>query len=283
MPVKSSLSEILRKMPLRFVCGWSGQTAEYFPIHSHPVLELVYHPRGSGTTTIGDGSQIDFEPCGTVIYPPRVRHDQRMRSRGIDICLHAAFSPGLPAGLPFFSEALYIPPSGPRGADSFVRTEFGHLARLRPDPDRQVELDLRITALLLRLLHLDHSGSRHRRLTPSEIYLAHARRFIAEHYARIAEVGEISRHVGVSEDYLRHLFARQGGTSLNRLLSQTRIERAKELLVHSRLPIKEIAAFAGFRTERYLATRFKRATRLTPGEYRQHALAGEIPAHTGEA
>ncbi len=268
---------------MRFVCGWSGETAKYFPLHSHSVIEFVHHPRGSGITTLEDGSQIDFEPGGTVIYPPGLRHDQRMRIRGIDICLHAALAPGSLAELPFFSAALYIPPSGPRGGDSFVRTEFARLARLRPDPDRQVELDFRITALLLRLLHLDHSSSRRRTPTLPEIYLTRARRFIAEHYARITDVGEISRHVGVSEDYLRHLFARQGGTSLNRLLRQTRIERAKELLVHSRLPMKEIAALAGFQTERYLATRFKRATRLTPGEYRQHALAGEIPAHTGEA
>lgn len=199
--------------------------------------------------------------------------------RGVDICLHAALSPGSPAEAPLFSAALYIPSSGPQEGDSFVRTEFTRLARLRPDPDRQVELDFRITALLLRLLHLDHSDSRQRTPTLPEIYLARARRFIAEHYDHITDVGEISQHVGVSEDYLRHLFARQGGTSLNRLFSQTRIERTKELLVHSRLPMKEIAALAGFQTERYLATRFKRAMRLTPGEYRQRALVGEIPAH----
>jgi len=281
MTAKPSLPALLRGAPLRFVCGWSGETAGYFPMHSHPVMELVHHPRGSGVTALGDGRRIDFEPHGTVIYPPRVRHDQRMRTRGVDICIHAALPAGL--ALPAFSEALYVPPSDPRGADPFIRAEFSGLAGLRPGAERQAELDLRVTALVLRLMQLDPSAAREDAAAPAETYLARARRFIAEHYARISGVGEIARHVGVSEDYLRHLFAREGGTSLNRLLGQTRIERAKELLIHTPLPIKEIASLSGFKTERYLSTRFRQATRLSPGAYRRRAAEGGIPSRASDS
>jgi len=241
-------------------------------MHSHPVIELVHHPRGSGVTALEDGREIEFQPHGTVIYPARLRHDQRMLTPGIDICLHVAQSAS--SGAELFPEALHIPPdsSGTQRGDRFVRTEFLHLACVRPDPRRRVELDLRVTALLARLLQLSPRMARENPLTFPETHVDRARQFISENYAGITSAGEIARHVDVSEDYLRHLFLEQGGPSLNLLLNQTRIERVKELLIHSRLPIKEIASLSGFKTERYLSTRFKQLTGIGPGTFRRQSL-----------
>jgi len=259
---------LLRQSPLRFVCGWRGSTGGYFPMHSHPVVELVYHPRGSGMTAFEDGRKIRFQPHGTVIYPARLRHDQRMSTPGIDVCLHVG-APG-----DWLPEPLYIPPDGPgtKRADRFVRTEFLHLAQVRPDASRRVELDLRITALVARLLQLGPLAAHENPSDTPETHVDRARQFISENYARITSAGEVARHVGVSEDYLRHLFIEHGGPGLNRLLNQTRIERVKELLIHSRLPIKEIASLSGFKTERYLSTRFKQLTGVGPSTFRRESL-----------
>ena len=258
---------LLRQSPLRFVCGWRGSTSGYFPMHSHPVMELVHHPRGSGVTAFEDGREIVFQPHGTVIYPARLRHDQRMSTPGVDICLHVK-APG-----EWLSEPLYIPPdsSGTKRADRFVRTEFLHLAQVRPDTGRRVELDLRITALLARLLQLAPLAAHENPPAIPETHVDRARQFICENYARITGAGEVARHVGVSEDYLRHLFIEHGGPGLNRLLNQTRVERVKELLVHSRLPIKAITSMSGFKTERYLSTRFKQFTGVGPSAFRRQS------------
>ena len=255
------------QVPLRFVCGWRGSTSGYFPMHSHPVVELVHHPRGSGVTAFEDGRKIGFQPHGTVIYPARLRHDERMTTPGVDICLHVK-APG-----EWLSEPLYIPPdsSGTKRADRFVRTEFLHLAQVRPDTGRRVELDLRITALLARLLQLAPLAAHENPPAIPETHVDRARQFICENYARITGAGEVARHVGVSEDYLRHLFIEHGGPGLNRLLNQTRVERVKELLVHSRLPIKAIASMSGFKTERYLSTRFKQFTGVGPSAFRRQS------------
>ncbi len=241
-------------------------------MHSHPVMELVYHPRGSGMTSLESGQKIAFQAHGTVIYPARIRHDQRMFAPGVDICIHAAQDPS--CNEEWFPEALYIGPGSgeSRYVDRFVRSEFFHLAQVRADPKRMVELDLCVTALMARLLQLSPLAIRDNPLTSQESHVDVARQFVNENYAKITSAGEIARHVGVSEDYLRHLFLEHGGTSLNRLLNQTRIERAKELLVHSRLPIKEIATLSGFKTERYLCTRFKQLTGSGPGAFRRQTL-----------
>jgi|GEM_PF-498113 len=279
-PVSSPFAEILQRHPLTFVYSWPVRVREYCPMHSHPVVELVYHPGGSGITTLEGGREIPFAPQETVIYPAHTRHDQRMLTPGTDLCVHFEDLPES-AGGPLFAEAISIPPGGPGAppgrADPLVRTEFRHLARLRSDPERQPELNLRVTALVLRLLALRQSAARELPEDSPDLHLARAKRYIADHYARIGSVEEIARHVGVSGDYLRHLFAARGGVSLNRLLNRTRIERVKELLVHSRLPLKAIAPLTGFRTERYLSTRFRQFTGMSPGLFRRRAGCGEVP------
>jgi AraC-like DNA-binding protein len=268
------LIEHLRKNPLRFICGWRGSVTGYYPRHFHTAIELVHHPRGQGTTTLGDGRRLDFVPHSTVIYPVRCLHDQRMSQPGEDICVHVAVPP---KAARLFAHPLYIPPPSRKGAlrDRFVQDEFHNLSRLRADSVNRVELDFRVTALVARLLHLNPSSAWSVPCSPAEVYLQQARRFIGENYARLTGVGEVARHVGISEDYLRHLFAEQGGSSLNRTLNQIRLERAKELLLHSRLPVKEIAALSGFKTERYLTTRFKRWSGSSPGRFRRESQVKE--------
>lgn len=225
-------------------------------------------------TTLGNGLQIEFEPYGTVIYPAWLDHDQRMISEGVDVCLH--LEPGdSDAGIDeLFSGAYYIPPlrTGTHRGDSFIHAEFLHLAQIRSDPIRHVELDLRATALVARLLQFGRPFNQVTQQASADVYIERAQRYIRENHAQIQTMGEIAEHVGVSEDYLRHLFAEQGKDSPNRLLNGAKIARVKELLIHSQLPLKEIAAQTGFQTERYLSTRFKKLTGLSPGAFRRQAV-----------
>jgi AraC-like DNA-binding protein len=272
---KKSEAETLLLHPLRFVCSWKGSASVgYFRLHSHPYIELVYHPRGVGVTTLGNGMQIEFEPYGTVIYPSWLDHDQRMTCDGVDVCLHVEPGDSDETLKALFSGAYYIPPirAGANRGDAFIHSEFMQLAQIRSDPIRHVELDLRATALVARLLQFGRPFNQVTQQASAEVYIERAQAYIRENHAQIQTMGEVAEHVGVSEDYLRHLFSEQGKESPNRLLNGTKIARVKELLIHSRLPIKEIAAQTGFQTERYLSTRFKKMTGLSPGAFRRQGV-----------
>jgi AraC-like DNA-binding protein len=93
--------------------------------------------------------------------------------------------------------------------------------------------------------------------------------YIREHFACIDRMQEVADHVGVSYDHLRHVFKRDRGMGLNEFLSMVRMERAKSLLLHSRLPIKTIASQCGFKTDRYFSTCFRQAVGLSPGRFRR--------------
>jgi AraC-like DNA-binding protein len=53
-----------------------------------------------------------------------------------------------------------------------------------------------------------------------------------------------------------------------------RLDKAKELLCETTLPIGEIAEQLGFRDQYYFARFFKAKIGMTPGEYRQTSSGG---------
>nr|ACP17931.1 putative AraC family transcriptional regulator [Pseudomonas nitroreducens] len=65
----------------------------------------------------------------------------------------------------------------------------------------------------------------------------------------------------------RHL--QQAGTSYQQILDDLRQELAEHYLVHSDLPIQDIAQYLGFTESRSFHRGFKGWTNQTPGEYRQ--------------
>src|ERR1700682_4305428 len=59
-------------------------------------------------------------------------------------------------------------------------------------------------------------------------------------------VPELARLVNLSHSRLGHLFKNQTGVSLNRFLSDVRLDRAAELLRSTEIQIKEISYMVGY-------------------------------------
>ncbi len=273
----SSALQLLRgTTPLKFVCAWSQETTlRPCPMHDHAVIELVYHPTGQGATSLADGTTLSYGAGGVVLYSAHVAHDQTPNQPGADVCVHVQ----VPAPVAkLFPPAAYYPPV----SDPYVGEEFWSLSRTPPQTDASLGavLDLRVTALLLRL-HVaasirDQAGDL------QSVYLQKARQYLREHFATMPDVAAVAVHVGVSEDYLRHLFQKREGSGINQALTRIRIERAKELLRHSRLPLKAVAEQCGFQNERYFCTRFATLAGLTPSEFRNQPRGPRPPPLPGE-
>ena len=272
----AELARLLRARPPRFVCAWSQETTlKACLMHDHPVMELVYHPTGSGVTGLADGSALAYDPDTVVLYTSHMAHDQTPSEIGADVCVHLELTPSLEKRLP---AAAAFAPSG----DPYVGEEFWSLSRTPPGigPGLQAVLDLRVSALLLRLLVSGKSPGQE--ADPQAVHVRRARRFLRDHFARSPDVAEVAKHVGVSPDYLRHTFRQRMHTTLNKELTRIRLERAKELLRHSRLPLKDIAAQCGFQNDRYFCTRFAALTGLTPGGFRNQPHGPKPPPLPGE-
>lgn len=104
--------------------------------------------------------------------------------------------------------------------------------------------------------------------------LARAIAFIRIHGATPIQVSDVLRAVPVSRSWLERRFQEALGRSPAEEIRRVRIERAKQLLADTDLPVPEVASAAGFRSREYLAHAFKLATHLTPRAFRQRVRGG---------
>lgn len=98
--------------------------------------------------------------------------------------------------------------------------------------------------------------------------LAQAVAFIREHAGEPIQVEDVLKVVAISRRQLERYFQETLGRSPAEEIRRVRLERAKELLAQTDLPIPKVATACGFGTGEYLATLFKHATGLTPLKYR---------------
>lgn len=73
----------------------------------------------------------------------------------------------------------------------------------------------------------------------------------------------------LSPFHLSRVFKQTTGVTLNRYITGRRIDRAREMLVQSRLPIEAVARACGFSGQKYFTQVFTRAVGVSPGRFRR--------------
>jgi LacI family transcriptional regulator len=94
-------------------------------------------------------------------------------------------------------------------------------------------------------------------------------RYIREHVRDRITVGHILREVAISRRQLERKFAESFGRTPLQEIQRVRIEKAKELLSGTDLPMPAIASRSGFKNAERLARVFRSTTDQTPTEYRR--------------
>ncbi len=254
--------------PLRFLTGFRHAALNYCQMHFHQAFEIVYHPTGRGVTKIKSGESVAYDENGVVVYAPFMSHDQTPQTAGEDVCLQFDSALPLPAAL---QKCIYVPPL----RDGHLIAEINDLARFNASglsALQKTALNCRINALLIHFVQASSAASAGARRPSTERYAEAARSHITSHSQEISRIEDVAAHVGVSHTYLRHLFKEHYGVTLAAYLNQARVERAKDLLTRSALPLKIVATMCGFDNERYFSHVFKKHSRCTPGEFRGRLL-----------
>lgn len=87
------------------------------------------------------------------------------------------------------------------------------------------------------------------------------------------KISQLALEVNLSESRLQHLFKQETGVRLGRLLTEQRLQKAAELLVRTRLRIKEIAAVAGYEHASSFSRAFEQRFAQSPLVYRRNGGA----------
>lgn len=98
--------------------------------------------------------------------------------------------------------------------------------------------------------------------------LAQAIRFIREHASVAIRIDDIVAAVAISRRHLERRFQEVLGRTPAAEIRRVHLERARELLAETDLPIPAVAAKSGFGSPEYLAYVFKEELGASPREYR---------------
>lgn len=94
-------------------------------------------------------------------------------------------------------------------------------------------------------------------------------RYIDEHYKEELTIDSICAEVSFSKYYFCKIFKEHMGQTLHQYLTEYRVNKSKEYLTYSKLPIHAVALEVGFKNTLTYSRCFKQYTDMTPSEYRE--------------
>ncbi|WNS79004.1 response regulator [Domibacillus sp. DTU_2020_1001157_1_SI_ALB_TIR_016] len=93
--------------------------------------------------------------------------------------------------------------------------------------------------------------------------------YIDQHLKDEFTLKDVATHVHLNPSYFSVLFKEQVNMNFSEYVTRRRIQRAKELVITTNLPINEIAEEAGYKTSKYFIKIFKEIEGMTPSAYRK--------------
>ena len=105
-------------------------------------------------------------------------------------------------------------------------------------------------------------------------------RYVREHLAEEISLTDAAAAAFLSPNYLTHLLKRETGRTFTDLVTERRLDQARELLAGTALRISEVAAQSGFNDEAYFTRRFKQWQGHTPRAYREAIRSALLNGHS---
>jgi AraC-like DNA-binding protein len=224
------------------------------PLHSHTGWEIVYYLQGNPQCRLGD-TVVDTNPGMVLVIPPGLPHGeitQQPWSCYYLLLEFATFAPGL----------LQLHDDG----ESLVNHVLAALIR-----EWTSEREYRLSMLSLLLSELDILL---RRLNPSiapssaELAVRQLERLLEKRFTESVTISALCTELGVSDSYMRTLFARLRGQSPMQRLQQLRVRHALGAIQSSNQSLETIAEICGYASASHLSRHIKKATGRSPGEFR---------------
>jgi AraC-like DNA-binding protein len=128
--------------------------------------------------------------------------------------------------------------------------------------------DAEALELLTALLHATATAARTTRGSDRLDWLERSRELLEQDLGESLDLHAVAAEVGMAYETWRRRFRAETGTSPYAHRARRRLEAATDLLVHTGLGVRDIAAATGFSDERHLVRRFREHTGLTPRAFR---------------
>lgn len=107
-------------------------------------------------------------------------------------------------------------------------------------------------------------------LAIEDLEVARAVQFIRENHWRRIDVSDVVKSCSLTRRVLDKRFKQSIGRTAHQEILRLRLERVKQMLVETKLPLSEIAVRCGFDNPEYLPVVFRREIGETPSNYRRN-------------
>ncbi len=109
-----------------------------------------------------------------------------------------------------------------------------------------------------------------------------AKVIMLENFQKETNPQDIAQKVGMSYSWFRRIFKEYTGFAPHQYLLELKIQKSKELLTNTDMPVKEIAYHVGFDNPDHFCTTFKLKVKITPVGYRKFTIGsvGWLPGST---
>jgi len=101
-------------------------------------------------------------------------------------------------------------------------------------------------------------------------HIMRALQYMEENYSQDIGLKDVSEILGINMCYFCSLFKSHIGASFSQHLTKIRIEKSKNLLTDTAMPIIDVAFSVGYNNHNYFSVTFKRLVGVTPSIYRKN-------------
>ncbi|OQP42609.1 hypothetical protein A4D02_13670 [Niastella koreensis] len=99
-------------------------------------------------------------------------------------------------------------------------------------------------------------------------YIRQAKTILDENFDKHITIPQLARQAGINEAKLKEGFRELYGNSIHTYIQQLRLEKAKQLLLTTTMPITDITYHIGYSHVTHFTTLFKKEVGVTPTEFR---------------
>lgn len=279
------------RLPLRVLQAHHGDNT--IAPHAHDFIELVFFAAGRSVHEYA-GQRYRLEPGDLFIIHPGEPHAY-VHGKGVKVfnCLFLpeAILPDLEylsrmEGFfdlvmvePFFRaeaglrDALHLDAAQRVRAEELLRGMERELQAQSPGYEAAARAMLiQLLVLAARFRHeVDRSGAASETdpLAEKRTLIRDCIRFVEEHYAEQIRLENLAERAYLSPEYFSKVFKRLTSQTPIEFITSLRLDKAKQLLSTSSLPVTEIAQRTGFHDANYFSRQFRKAEGMSPATWRR--------------
>ncbi len=208
-----------------------------------------------------DGDRVSIRPGSVGIIPPGVRQEYRYRGRSEHLFAHFSVPEAAPD-----AEVLPIAVMQDMGVD-FARISQRCEDAINAAGERPARTSARIWDILWELAERTMRTSERSRGRHAAV--EHTCQIIQSRLSEPLKLTGLARSAGVSPAHLTRLFRSELNETVTDYLRKCRLDRAWHLLLHSDLPIKQVACDVGIQDLQLFNKTIRRAFGVAPRALRE--------------